>query len=223
MERISALTCLVALGAVCQAATFDAYDGFTSSNPNGPWSFGYQTTLNGTFNLFEQYGTPITNLNQWTTTGIDSLSVSQNTSASANNFGTISIPGETLDMHPGPNGQFAVIRFTAPSDGLFQVDLGFFGCDFAGPTTTDVHLAHNGIDVWSSTVTTFGTTPSTSYMGGINLLAGDTLDAIVGFGNGSYAYDSTGVVYAVEGVPEPTSLVTLTLAATALMRRRRAK
>jgi len=87
-----------------------------------------------------------------------------------------------------------VLRWTAPASGNYQVKAVFWGDDFAGPTTTDVHVLHNGVRIYSGEVSGFGPSSDQSFMSTISVAAGDTIDFAVGYGtDGNYGFDSTGV------------------------------
>ncbi len=59
-----------------------------------------------------------------------------------------------LSFHPGPNGEFCLIRFTAPTSGKFQISGAFTGVDTHG-TTTDAHILVNEV-VINGVVNGFG-------------------------------------------------------------------
>jgi hypothetical protein len=99
-----------------------------------------------------------------------------------------------MGAHPGPQGQNSVIRWTAPTNGTYQINAVFWGDDFVGPTTTDVAVLHNGKTLYGSEVTGFGPSSDQSYTGTVSVNAGDTVDFSVGYGtDGNYFYDATGV------------------------------
>ena len=46
---------LIATVGAAQAASFDAFTDFsTASNPNGVWTYGFETTLGGALTLYDQ-------------------------------------------------------------------------------------------------------------------------------------------------------------------------
>ena len=48
LAGVALSTVVWAIASVAQAATYDVSNDFsTSSNPNGVWSYGYETTLGG--------------------------------------------------------------------------------------------------------------------------------------------------------------------------------
>lgn len=221
MNKLALAGTLALATVVAHATVYDlATDYSTTTNPLGVWSYGYSNTLNGAFTAFDTYTTP-NGYDRWST-NIDALGVYFNPSASTLSFSTVTVPGLQAWLHPGPNGQYAVARFTAPTAGNYSVNVGFFGADVVG-TTTDVFVSLNGATQFSDSVSGFASAPTTSFNNSYNLNAGDTLDAIVSWGsNQTYVFDSTAVNFTVDGVPEPMTLVGLgALAAFTAKRRKR--
>jgi hypothetical protein len=72
-----------------------------------------------------------------------------------------------------------VIRFTAPDAGTFVLATSFTGIDFAGPTTTDVHVLLNGSSIFDGNVDGFGPGSGPSFTTTLTLHAGDTVDFAV--------------------------------------------
>jgi hypothetical protein len=113
-------------------------------------------------------------------------------------------------MHPGPNGEYSLVRFTAPYASAFQLVTSFTGIDFVGPTTTDVHVLLNSAPIFNGAVAGFGTGPS--FTTSLTLAKGDTVDFAVGFGtDGTYNFDSTGIAATLSSVPEPALSILLAL------------
>jgi hypothetical protein len=123
----------------------------------------------------------------------------------------IALPGELL-IHPAPDDSYAVLRFTAPSTGLFQLNTVFEGRaptneGFPAATTTDVHVLLNGVSLFAGAVNGFGPSTDQSFVTALNLHAGDQLEFAAGFGsNGNFPNDSTGLVATLTAVPEPATL-----------------
>ena len=95
------------------AATYNPYAEFGNTNPSGVWTYGYASTVGGAVTNFSDYfadPAPQANgqLAGWVTSGVDNF------------LGTYKSPaaGEIL-LHPGPTGQYAVLRFTAPETAVF--------------------------------------------------------------------------------------------------------
>jgi Ca2+-binding RTX toxin-like protein len=102
-------------------------------------------------------------------------------------------PGE-LGAHPGNNGEYSLVRWTAPASGSISIAAAFSGLDFVGPTTTDVHVLHNGVSLLDGVVNGYGSGSGPSFSGNVTVAAGDTIDFAVGYGpDSNYYYDTTGI------------------------------
>jgi len=175
-----ALAMAVSLTVAHPASFNPALDFSFTENPNGPWSYGYSQTLGGAFIPHATSGGG-NGLDFWNTDiSIGLPWIVRNSSAFPINWaGTTMLAPGSLSLHPGPNGQVAILRFLVPSDGQYLVSGAFFGQDYIGPTTTDVHLLLNGTSIFDDVVSDydishpFGTT--------VTLAAGSYLDFAVGF------------------------------------------
>jgi hypothetical protein len=200
-----------------------------TNNPEGQWSYGWSQTSGSTFNLLPnttQFSgtaadgiTPLT-LDVWTSDCCGTVQplVEHNAVNQMYFSDSVTIPPDTLchgcsyigglAFHPGPNGENAIVRWTAPAAGTYHVNATFAGEDATG-TTTDVSVYHHsatatkkifGADVLgycgvapSSSVGCFGTSPMQHFAGNIVLAAQDTIDFSVGYGINGYGYDTTGL------------------------------
>jgi len=159
-----------------------AHDFSTRLNPNAVWSYGFTTRVGGPFTL-------------------DTISGSTYFSGEVGWFGPISgatAPGfplvvagpnvipDVLDMGPGPSS-YAVVRWTAPSRGRWDVVGQFFG---TGLTTGDVHVLRNGTPVFDSPLNGSQVAP---FSLAVDVVAGDTIDFAAGPGpDGNNDFDPTG-------------------------------
>lgn len=221
-------TALWLTAAATSAVVYNPATDFSlASNPNGVWTYGYSLTLGGSLTLFDQHGTysgtPLQYWmhNIWLNDPNVQLNPTSNTVTNWGGNGTYQVmaPGQ-LAFHPGPNGEYSVVRFTAPSSGLFQLNATFMGVDDT-PTSTDVHILDNGLSLYGANINSFysPTGPGTLYL---NLQAGDHVDFAVGYGsNHEFTSDETGLNVQLVPVPEPGVLALLGLGATALLARRR--
>ena len=131
---------LFAIG-VCaaNAQTFDASADFDpNSNPStvngGTFSYGFENTLGTGFTLFTnttagQFYSNASVKGFTTSTGFPF--VMQNTSNSSQTIPTTAIvlQPKQLVLHPSNTGQFAIIRFTAPTNGTYSLNSVFTGID----------------------------------------------------------------------------------------------
>jgi hypothetical protein len=174
---------------VAQAATWNAITDFSSTNnPNGVWSYGWSSTLGSTFNLYSTYqgnayGSPI-----WYTPNFGSLPAVFGDSA---NY---------LDLHPGPNNQYSIVRWTAPHTGFYSITATFFG---PTATTTDVHVLDNGLSFFNAEITGYLNAHSLSSTS-LYLSKNSTISFAVGYGtNGNYTSDTTGLSAMIVSTPIP--------------------
>ena len=99
-------------------------------------------------------------------------------------------PPHQVCLHPGPNGEFSVARWTALASGQVTISARFTGLP-QSPATTDVHLLHQGRPLFDGFINVSGHSNSAAYSGRIGVAQGDKVDFVVGFGNQSYGSDTT--------------------------------
>lgn len=104
-------------------------------------------------------------------------------------------PGR-LAFHPGPKGEYSVVRFTAPEGGEHSLRAAFLAID--RDTTTSVHVVHGGRSLFEGLINLEGRGKSTTHEGRLTIAEGDTLDFVVGWGNGTHICDSTGLEVRLE-------------------------
>jgi PEP-CTERM motif len=202
--------------------TYDVAQDFSlASNPNGPWTYGYSTTLNGAL---------VVNANNFTANGIEfwNTNISSLDPASFYNptRSVITIPGLQLQpgqfgFHPGPNNEYEKARLTLSSSGVYSIDGTFAGAATNG-TSTDVHILLNGVSIFDGAVNGFGAGTGPGFALTRSLSAGDTLDFAVGYGsNKNFFSDTTAldarVTSVVTAVPEPNTLFMLGMGALLLV------
>lgn len=177
---------------------FDVVGDYSSTtNPAGAWSYGYRpratlldpksfVIMSDSFNRFPNVRFDWLSLisfdgNPSLTHNYDPQNVSQ---------GTISLRTNELTMHPGPNGEYAIARFTAPQSGKYTIDAVFTPAD-ALHGTTDANVLLNGSSLFAGTVSL---TSNANFYRTVDMTAGEVLEFAVGFGpNESYFYDTTGL------------------------------
>jgi len=99
-------------------------------------------------------------------------------------------PGR-LAFHPGPKGEYSVVRWTARGDGPCVVKAAFLAID--PPATTDVHVLHNGRSLFKGRINLGKQGKRVAFEKEVAIAKSDTLDFVVGFGNGNHTCDSTGL------------------------------
>jgi hypothetical protein len=203
-----------------------AADYSTTDNPNGVWRYGWSSALGLPFVLSTDSGVR-EGLDTWR----GDLAADGNPAAYHNGTnntilleGTASFAPGVFALHPGPGGEYAVARYVAPETGSASIASSFTGEDVVG-TTTDVHVLRNGASIFDSNVVGFGPSSVAAFTSMFDVSAGDTIDFAVGFGNGAFQNDTTGLAATITliPVPEPESplLLEIGLTGLALARRRR--
>jgi hypothetical protein len=224
--RLSFLLLLLAVAPGASAGTvYDAAGDFSlTSNPNGVWSYGTTgMTLTGPLTLFTataiNVGAPF--VDGWVGTelpfgpgSIPFPEVAKNTTGSTQSANDVVVLHYELTEHPSNTGAYAIVRFTAPTSGVFQVNTTFEGRE-TFPTSTDVHVLLNGSSLFDGAVVGFGPPSDQSFAMSLNLNAGDHLDFAVGWGNGTFFGDTTALAATISAVPEPSSAVLFGFAALA--------
>ena len=208
VSTFATLLSLVVLARPSAAQSYNAAGDFSiSSNPNGAWSYGWSTSLGSAFipstiatNAYMGF-----TLEGWLGNSDSSLTpyvLHNATTTIVNNNPTTPYQPGQLAEHPGAQGQYEVVRWTAPFSGTFSINATFSGLGSLGDSA-DVHILRNGISIFNSTV--IGSPSPTSFSGLQSIVAGDTIDFAVGFGsNGNNASDTTALSATI--VPEPGTL-----------------
>ena len=141
-----------------QAQTANVAQDFSiGSNPGGAWSYGWASSLGQSFglNLFNwAFGAGSNVALGWSAANPANVSDANpsvlyllNGTAQLFSYSTISAPSGSVNLHPGPAGELAVVRWTAPTAGTYLVSGAFRGNDVLG-TTTDVHICVTARPSW---------------------------------------------------------------------------
>lgn len=197
-----------------------AADFSATSNPSGVWSYGTRSTSGGNSLLLltdQQTLGPIASWGDNVNNSLGTPVVSKNTSNSTFQFGSVTWLGLDLTMHPGPVGfgarEFAVTRWTAPTDGPINISGGFLPADSG---STDVFVVLNGTAVFNA----FRAGGSSV---GFNLNAivavGDTVDFVVG-NAGDFTFDTTVLNATIVPAPGMIGLAVSGIAAAGRRQRR---
>jgi hypothetical protein len=201
------------------SAIFNAASDFSvTNNPNGAWRYGWSSSLGSNFNLYSNSGNLTPTIDLWyDSANTGSPSVSHNSTATEDNsHPTITYQPSELNFHPGYYGEYSIVRWIAPEAATYSLATMFTGLDHVGPTTTNVHVLHNNIVLFSNLINGFGPSSTKSFATAGTVQAGDTIDFAVGYGsNQTYFYDSTGLDATIsttppavsESVPEPSTVL----------------
>jgi hypothetical protein len=173
----------------------------SGANPSGRWAYGISNQVGSDLILFSVFSTSLSQASDssqmawWSMDGAQAPLAALNPSnvdrhpAGTTTYG----PGEFV-LHPGSTGQLAIARWTAPSAGTVHVEAVFAGCSgwqSAPVTTTDVYLLLNRRVLVSGYVNVKGASNEFSLSQDVSVATGDPIDFAVGWGNGSYVFDST--------------------------------
>lgn len=179
-----------------------------AANPFEVWSYGYKDAADctGVFMPFanivsRNFGGQMVEGWRRGPSGSDNASlpeVMQTTPTTVTSPLALSPKG--LTMHPGQEGQCAVVRFTAPEKGKYRIAGRFWAQNnSAGGTNTKTMVVRTPFGSSGFVVLDTGDvvrpgTPSNNpfHVPNVTLNAGDTLDFMVG-ANGSFISDSTGL------------------------------
>ena len=104
-------------------------------------------------------------------------------------------PPKQVALHPGPQGEYSIVRWTAPAADRYRVAAAFTGLNKA---TTDVHLFHKGRSQFAAQLNLGGNPNTATHTYELTLARDDTLDFVVGWGNGNYGSDSTALTATIK-------------------------
>ncbi len=168
----------------------------TNTNPNGVWSYGWQSNLNLGLNLLNRNrnstannGTPYQILEYLSSSSPLVMYYPISNTTTGTSGATLYPPG-TLLLDPGTAAPYnlATVRFTAPSNGTYQVRAT------VGPQhqdsrqgDTDFHVSRNGAEIFSQFL---APQDSVNYSNNIVLNSGDKVDFAIGRGTDGNEYGS---------------------------------
>lgn len=169
----------------------------TTSNPNGAWTYGYTAgdptgTNASALVVFPHVSNDTPNIPAWN----DPNNINLGAPAAWRNDSGVTntnIAAGEFAMHPGKNGEYAVVRWTAPAAGTYAISLQFGAGDIGD---TNGLLLHNGVVLASDDATATETVHTMN----VTLAAGDRLEAAVG-PKGDFIYDSTPVRFKIDSAP----------------------
>lgn len=225
----------VGLGLILTCAahtqTFNVLGAFSVSSPtSGPWTLGYREGTGGgtaftTMSWFTNLPSYVDGgLSRWTIADREPLYFGfyRNFNPFLINQGDAAmsvIPANDWMIHPDLLNYNPVVRFTAPSTGVYQLNYSVARLSLLTGTTS-IFVVKNGAILDTAVTSPIGYAYSARPEMFVNLNAGDLLDFEVN-NNGPFVGDSTGLRGALVLVPEPATVAALGVGALALLRRRR--
>jgi len=194
------------------------------NNPNGAWSYGYRNTVSSTdFSLFPEmtdaswyWGTA--DVLMWTLPSATFSGVNKNFTGATLRSVDITFPVDELLLHPGFDGNFAIVRWTAPEDGLYHLGTTF--TSRYDPGDNEIYVVVDGSSVFHDTVHGPSIDPSqqsTTYTATLFLDSGTTIDFLVGETATHWLGGACGFTAQVSEIPEPSTLVFLGVGAISLL------
>lgn len=130
-------TCDVAV-AVVPTNTADAFTDFSgTNNPNGAWSYGYRFRDDSVASGWGTFSPMMAPCNEPPAPGYSAwerdlfcafynlpMIIKNGTGADSIYFDTVLLPGSVyLSLHPGPSGEGADVKWSAPSRGAYQINV----------------------------------------------------------------------------------------------------
>lgn len=153
--------------------------------------------LNSGLTNFVNQGGSMAGISMWNgEAGLEPNVTYNATKAPIQAVGVIWDPGR-LALHPGPRGEYCVLRWTAPAAGEYAVSARFTG--IAQQATTDVHVLHQGKSLFDGLVNIEGQGNESASEKSVSAKSGDTVDFAVGWGNGQYGGDTTAIAAVIRG------------------------
>jgi hypothetical protein len=196
--------------------TYDAQADFsTTHNPAGVWTYGYSGSL-GAFTKFPTNNGDFSGEFIWSRNDIDPTLfplVAKNLSGQIIQESYNILQIDEFALHPGnsANDQYAIVRFTAPTNGIYTFNASFWGLHTQGAgTTSHAHVLVNRSPFFAAAVIGYSNQVSVASPFVITLRVGETIDFAVGNGGNNFVGDYTALAAKVTLVREtvPTDIYT---------------
>lgn len=167
-----------------------------AANPNGVWSYGWKTTIDGAFTRLTVTRTGSAGEENWGLAPGQLPVIYHNPSTTITNIsdgGLGNYPPGTVWFNAGWDGwpqNFCVIRFTVPDQGggTYLLESAVRAVlDGAASKDADYHVVVNNVEVFSQDL---APNSATGYTNNFNLAVGDTVDFMTGRGPDGVQYGS---------------------------------
>jgi alpha-galactosidase len=147
---------------------------------------------------------PLAGMRSWSSSELGGTDpcVSYNSTDQTRTMANIRWEPGRLSFHPGAHGEYCVVRWTAPEAGEYSVKTTFLAIDQS--TTTAVYVLHGGRAAYEGWINLQGRGRQAAYDAKLTVARGDTLDFVVGWGNGTHVCDSTGLEVRLENAAGKT-------------------
>lgn len=176
----AAFSALLVASRAAEAQSYNAAQQFSgATDPNGVWSYGWEASRGAPFNLDTIFTVDASGLGSWHG-ALHPPYVGFNANPTPASEYEWSVPPDQMVFYPGPDGENAVLRWTAPDSGVVDVKTVFIGLDPTGPTSTDFAVLHGATTLLSGAIDSYDKPSSHSET--IQVSAGDTIDVMVGYG-----------------------------------------
>lgn len=194
--------------------TFDLSADFSlQNNPNKVWQYGYSATksLDPAQFRFDKYADTACPVSFWHPSisreagpgWYPYIAYNRSKQSKLGSKNGWAVRAGEVAMEASNTGQYSLIRFVAPSAGIYKVTARFEGIHF-GLSTTDVHVLHNSSSLFDADIEGYGgdpafhrvqgVSPTAAYSGRIKLRLHDIITFAVGYGKNRTNYcDTTGL------------------------------
>ncbi len=203
-------TALFVLGTAAASGLYDVSADFsTAANPSlsGMWSYGWKDKLDGPLQLYTRHFDTLywgARVAGWSINGEGPENgdrccpfVARNEASRPIVAHTAVIPIAQFWFHPGPHGEYSVVRWNSPGPGRYRLTVRFDGF---GVATSDVHIIKNNIVLGEEELGENGSSHD-FFFESLELVSRDHLDFVVGYGaNHNYYADITGLTVTIRDV-----------------------
>lgn len=178
---------------------YNAVTDFTlTQNANSIWQYGY--TADPASDAFQPLTNPSTNaacsgspgtaFQSWTNPNPNDAHMGKNVSGAPFSCGSLRVPTDVVYMHTGQSGQRSVVRWKAPVGGTFQVTGTFEGLNGG---YREARILKNGVVIGTLNNLVISGYAQQPFNFTETVAVGDTIDFSLGWGDGSWNSDGTGL------------------------------